>query len=459
MVLLITGSFIQEISCDDDGNTSTVNVTQNAIENGTTTTTVATTTIVILNSSTSTEEFPLLEDLVLTEEHFVKSENIDHDNDSGDVEKNTAKRTISSKFTGPIIVDDDVKLFTPVDELTRKQINVQIIEPENHNNGQFLKETVYVKQENSTVVSSKLTTTTTTERPSHRQNIFTQKTASSRYLAPIQAGLRLSNEGKSKQRNNDDDCDDETTEIVNVATEGKLKKVENIDIQKNTKIQRISYNQDEARKNLPFGTRFSSTTKSPCELASSPCSTTYKSYRPVSSTVRYKPINTTPLLPPRIYTTPSLLTTTSTVASIPSAVHSTTTIVPKPIYVHTVTEVPTVRFVERPVEKIVKQIVSVPSPPVEKIVPYEVEKLVVKEVKVPTNTVIEKHINHPPTVVEKLLPYPVHNVIHAKPIEVEKIVHKEVPVAYPVDRIIEKHVPYQVSLVWIELLLLEATEH
>lgn len=418
---------------DDSVKTVTTNITNAATVRETTPkadvkfTTAASEKVSV--STTTTESLPLLEDLVLAEERFIKNENAnnhnDEDDDDSESEKNTAKRTISSKFTGPIVVDDDVNLFTPADEYSKKQINVQIIEPEGHNNGQFLKETLFVKQENSTVVTSKTTTTSTTELPYRRKIAgVTQKSISSKFLAPIQAGLRLSNE--------DDDCDDKT-EKANVVVE-RGRKIQNIDIQQNTKIQKVSY-QDEPQQNLAFGTRFSSTTRTPCDQ-SLPCSTP-KYVQPAPTPPQARAFTPTPYLPPRkLVTTPVVTTPVPRITTYAPIHVAKTTVVPKPIYIHTQTQVPVERIVDRPVaipvDRIVKEYVNVP---VEKVVPVEVEKLVVKEVKVPVTQVVEKHIQHAPNFLERIVPYPVQTIVD-RPVEVEKVITKEIPIA--VDRIVEK---------------------
>lgn len=476
VALLITGCY----SADDNAKTIGVNITKtDAISNETVSTTLKLPSMSTTTTST-TESFPLLEDLVSAE----RANNADNDGSHDDDEKNTAKRTIDDKFSGPIVVNEEVNLFTPVDEFSRKQrINVQIIDPERHNNGQFLKQTVFQRQENSTVITSKTTTTSTTERPGRHKNIVVEQ----KFSAPIQV---------VKQRQSDEDCDDPPTKrpiVVSerpnrpiVVTERQNRLLENVDIQKKTEV----IYKDEPKPALVFGARVTSTVRpKPCDQ---PCSTP-RPYRP-SSTPRLKPFNTTPLPAPRIYTTPRVLTApvvstpivastprvlttpptliTSTVTPVPVpykpiAYTSTVTPIPykpiativpvteKPVYIHTHSEVPVVqkeyvqlppKIIDRPV--IHKEIVQSPPqvhvvekprvviqkefihlPPQEKIVPVEVEKLVVKEV--PINNVIEKHIEHPPQVLEKLVPYPVPS----KPIEVEKIVQ------VPVDRVVEKQVP------------------
>lgn len=470
-------------SADDNKNLITFNATTND----------TVTSATKLPVTTTVESFPLLEDLVSAEN---AAANNDDNDGNGNEEKNTAKRTISSRFTGPIVVDESDSLFTPSDEFSRKQrINVQIIEPESHNNGQFLKETLFVQQENSTVVSSKTTTTSTTERPGRRQNIIVEQ----KIFTPIQT-VRLPNDARQRQFPNDDDCDDPTDRANIVVTE-KNRIVEKVDIQRNTQIQKVTL-KDPPRPSLVYGERFPGTTRSPCDQSlpcstparpyrpappppttrapcdqSLPCSTSARPYRP-SSTPRLRPINTTPLITTRIPTTPRLITAPQV---FPSAIVTTprpvatpvalvTTPVPvrpappvvteRPVYIHTHSQVPVVqkeyvqlppKIIDRPVvqkefvqlppqvhvvekPRVVVQKELVQLPPQEKIIPVEVEKLVVQEV--PINNVIEKHIQHPPAIVEKLVPYPVAS----KPIEVERIVE------VPVDRVVEKTVPVRIGL-------------
>lgn len=468
-LLLVTGY----ISADDNTNQIALNKTVDAISNATAapvTTTTKLPTSTSASTTTTVEPLALLEDLISAEKSASET-----NDDEFDDEKNTAKRTISSRFTGPIVVNEEANLFAPNDDFARKQrINVQIIDPEFHNNGQFLKQTVFLKQENSTVVTSKTTTTPTTQRPARRKNIVVEQ----KYLAPIQAGLRLSNDARQRQLStDDDDCDDETERANVIVTERNNRILENVDIQQNTKVQKIIY-KDEPKQSFVFGARVASTTRPPCDQAL-PCSTprvAFLATRP-SPTPRLRPINTTPLPPPRIYTTPRIVSTprivTSTVVSAPRIVstpvavvtpapipiRTVTNVVPvvteKPVYIHTHSEVPVVqkeyvhlppKIIDRPViqkeyvqlppqvqvvekPKVVIQKEFVQLPPQDRIVPVEVEKLVVKEV--PINNVIEKHIQHPPQIFEKLVPYPVAS----KPIEVERIVQ------VPVDRVVEKHVP------------------
>lgn len=434
---------------------------------------------------------------------LVQQENENSANETHD-EKSTAKRTVNyhnQKFSAPIVVSDEGSgsdLFTAADDYSRKQINVQIIEPESHNNGQFLKETSYQRQENSTSI----TTTTSTERSINelRRSGNAQQSISNKFLAPIQAGLRLSND----ERKANEDCDDEVEEIDGVLARrvGDRKQNSYVEIQKNTKIKKITIENQPPKKGSIFGSRFSTTTKAPCDQAA-PCST----LRPpvvsptrlrqpqnlVVSTIRQpqnlvvstirQPHNlvvSTMRQPQNVVVTsarPAISSVSSSVSSVHS-VHSAsaavvttprthvvqqpvfvhthtevpverTRVVQQPVYVHTQTEVPVEKIVDRPVpypvEKVVNQLVKVPYP-------VEVEKLVVKEV--PVDRVVEKHINHAVAVdrpypvekvIEKLVhvPYVVEKIVD-RPVEVEKIVTQQVHI--PVDRVFEKIVDRPVEV-------------
>lgn len=379
-------------------------------------------------TSTTTEEsqLPDLVDLVSKESEIITNLT---DND----ERNTAKRTINygnHRFSSPIIVGDE-KLFIPNDEYTKKQINVQIIEP--HNNGQFLKETLFQSQQNNSVITT--ITSTTTELPKlPRIRTSTQKTISSKFSAPLNGGIRLIN----NLRKPDENCDDKngvkigipsTTAAAAIATATAINtgRREEIEIHRNTKISK-TITIESPQRNL-YQSRF--TTRKP--LCEQPCSTP-RPIIPITSHVRPATIAITSARPLPLITT-----------QIPQVIH-------QPVVVHTQTPVAVDRIVNRPVpypvEKIVKQLVKIP-------VPVEVEKLIVKEVKIPVDRVVEKHINHAvhvdrPYPVEKIVekvvqvPYEVQKFID-RPYEIQKVVTQQVQV--PVDRIVEKivdrPVPYE----------------
>lgn len=495
VLLFVTG----HITAADDNKKATIaaNVTKvdaitNTTESSINVTTLTTSTEKVLASTSTTIHplpLPLLDDLVLAEKSASKTNDDDGNNDDDDDDADqpnsengsTAKRTINSKFNGPIVVDEQVNLFTPNNDgfAQRQRINVQIIEPEPHNNGQFLKETVFVRQENNTVIMSTTTTSTTqrptTQRPTppaRRKNIVVEQ----KFLAPIQVGLRLSHD--ARQRQLDDDCDDDKTQRTHIVVTERNNNnnnriAENVDIQQNTKIQRVIY-KEEPKQTFVFGARVPSTTRSLCDQ-SLPCSTP-RVFVP-ASTPRLRPTALPRIVTSTVISPPRIVTSSVAVVSprppppspppvplfpvTPIPIKTVTKVIPvvteKPVYIHTHSEVPVIqkeyvqlppKIIEKPVihkeyvqlppqvqivekPKVVVQKEFVHLPPQEKIVPVEVEKLVVKEV--PINNVIEKHIEHPPTVVEKLVPYPVAS----RPIEVQKIVQ------VPYDRVVEK--PVQVS--------------
>lgn len=319
--------------------------------------------------------------------------------------RRTGNHRVPHKFNSPIIVNEE-QLFTPVDLSPRRQINVQIIEPESHNNGQFLKETTFVKEENSTVVSSTSTTTSTTTESSLGALVSSTQLLPAKFLAPIQAGLRLSNDAKQRL---DDDCDDTTTPVAIVENTSTRKEEQRtvVNVHKNVRVNKIVHLPG------PYGSRklVGPTTQKPCgKLAN--CDE--KIYLP----------------PPTI------------------PVQVETHVVQQPIYIHTQTEVPVEKIVEKPVPYPVEveKVVNVPyvvekivnhqkivDRPVSVPVPYEVERLVVKEVKIPVDRIVEKHI---PVEVERI----VEKIID-RPVEIEKPVPYPVEVERVVDRIVEKPVP------------------
>lgn len=405
--------------------------------------TPSSTTTTTTTTTTKPEEsmLPDLIDLVSKESEFVT-------NFTDSAERNI--RTINygnHKFSSPIIVGEE-KLFIPNDEFTKKQINVQIIEPEPHNNGQFLKETLYQTQQNNSVITT--ITSTTTEAPRlPRIRTSTQKTISSKFSAPLHGGLRLVND----LRKSGEDCDDENDKKLNIqattATIGAGRK-EEIEIHRNTKISKVVI---ESPQRNPYQGRFT-TRRPPCEQ---PCSTprpvigVTSNVRPASialTSARPLPLVTTPI--PQVVHQPVTQVVHQPVAHV---VHQPVAhVVHQPVVVHSQTPVPVEKIVNRPVpypvEKIVKQLVKIP-------VPVEVEKLVVKEVKVPVDRVIEKHVNHAipvdrPYPVEKVVekfvqvPYEVQKFID-RPVEIQKLVTQQVHV--PVDRVVEKFIdrPYPVE--------------
>lgn len=348
-------------------------------------------------------------------------------------------------------------LFTPaaeIDSTARKQINVQILEPESHNNGQFLKETTYVKEENSTIVSSTTTTTTTAATSPTTATAITSttilgpfstttlKSLSANLLPPMQAGLRLTNEAR---QNLDEDCSDAATSPVAIPRKEEQRTV--VSVHKNVRVNKV------LASPVPYGARklVGVPTKRPCE--SDKC---------VEQTTRgYLP----PSLPPSTTQQPPLLSS----PPVPVVPVVPVKVVHQPVIVHTRTEVPVEKIVPVEVEKLVVKEVRVPVDRVitvptivEKRVPVEkiVEKPVIVEKHVPVDRIVEKFIDRPITqivekfvdrpitqIVEKFVDRPITQIVEKivdRPVEVEKIVEKHVPVERVVA--IDRPVPIQVGV-------------
>uniref|UniRef100_A0A182J6K7 Uncharacterized protein n=1 Tax=Anopheles atroparvus TaxID=41427 RepID=A0A182J6K7_ANOAO len=321
-----------------------------------------------------------------------------------------------------------------------KQINVEILgESDDHNNGQFLKETTILaskppepcdedgkeygllisKQEVTTVKPVTVTRVrgSTAARlntrykavgpPSENQSSttpryhavgvgVTQKAVSSRYLSPIQAGLRLSNADKARPG---DDCEEGVTAAPKERTV--------VEVQKSLNIKNILIEQEKPNQRQ-FGAR-------------------------------------TKIIHQPVYVEKQV-----------------DRIVKQPVYVEKPVEriVKQPVYVEKPVDRIVKQPVYIEKP-VERIVqkPVLVEKPV--PVPIPVDRFVEKPVHHThyidrPFPVEKKVTVhvPVEKIIE-KPVQVEKIVTQEVQVPYPVthvvdrpvavEKIVEKPVPVEVA--------------
>ncbi|XP_058065619.1 uncharacterized protein LOC131215249 [Anopheles bellator] len=324
-------------------------------------------------------------------------------------------------FDKPIVVGDSEAQETGTGRSQRagpsvaidrsKHINVEILgESEDHNQGQFLKETTILaskpaepcdddgkeqgllitKQEVTTIkpvtvsrvrgsTAARLSTRYKAVPPPVENVPTTQKPVSSRYLAPIQAGLRLSNADKPHVLRGpvDVDCVDEPERERTV-----------VEVQKSVNVQNIVVGPERPGPN--FVRQFGARTK----------------------------------------------------------------IIQQPVYV------------EKPVERIVKQPVyvekPVPVPGPERIVekpvhhthyvdrPFPVEKKVT--VHVPVDRIVEKPVQVE-TIVTKDVPYPVTHLVD-RPVPVEKIVEKQVPVEvpryidrpYPVEKIVDRPYPVEVHV-------------
>ncbi|XP_050089771.1 uncharacterized protein LOC126573970 [Anopheles aquasalis] len=284
-----------------------------------------------------------------------------------------------------------------------KQINVEILgESEDHNHGQFLKETTILaskpaepcdedgkeqgvlitKQEVTTVkpvtvtrvrgsTAARLSTrykvtngvSSTTARYQQPTTVtVTEKPLSSRYTAPIQTAHRPVTGGKpSVVRPLVDDCVDT---VVPAPREHTI-----VEVQKSLNIKNILVGQQE---------------------------------QPVAANLRQY--------------------------------GARTKIIQQPVYV------------EKPVERIVKQPVYIEKP-VERIVHQPV--YVEKQVPVPVERIVEKPVHHThyvdrPVPVEKkvTIHVPVEKIVE-KPVHVEKVVTKEVKVPYPVAQLVDRPVPVE----------------
>uniref|UniRef100_A0A182W839 Uncharacterized protein n=1 Tax=Anopheles minimus TaxID=112268 RepID=A0A182W839_9DIPT len=416
----------------------------------------------------------------------------------------------NESFDQPIIVSDSDGAESsdiPSRQLNNnrsygKQINVEILgESEDHNHGQYLKETTILaskptepcdennkedgilitKQEVTTInpvtvtrvrgstaarLSQRYKGTPTSENPKvlvsttlrNTPTVVTvaPKPVSSRYLAPIQVGLRLSNADKSHAV---EDCQDGT----------KPKEQTVVEVQKSVNIKNILINQ-ETPNAQQFGTR-TKIIKQPVYVE-----------KPIERIVKQpvfieKPIDR--IIKQPVYVEKQIQQIVKQPVYIEKHVPvPVDRIVEKPVYhtryvdrpfpVEHQIHVPVEKIVEKPVpvEKIVTQKVNVPYPvthvidrpvPVEKIVetpvtvevpryidrPYPVEKIVDRPVpvEVPVEKIVEKIVDRPievERVVEKHVQVPV-------PVTVEKVVEKIVdrPVPYPVEKIVDR--PYAVE--------------
>lgn len=398
-------------------------------------------------------------------------------------EQHQQEEDLSDKFSSPIVVADAntigdkpaelVNIVPYVEYLPRKlkqrpdkQINVEIID---QNNGQFLKETTQYEvqnvdqkltdnivlpqkeaasrqflrnfqgnkvlspsPENAAIYSTTSSTTQTTSKSFAQEEItITQSPISNTFLAPIQAGLTLSNEVK----HTDDNLGyvQQQPLISHTAAEAVDGRRTIVEVQKSVNIKNVLITQEEEKPKQPvvFGARF---------IPRKPHVIHQNVYidRPYPVEVnKYieKPVR----------------------VEVPVPVDR---IVEKPVPY----AVPVERVVEKPVERIVEK--TVPGPVqkvvIEKIVekpihhthyqpyqvtkteripvPYIVEKIVERPVTV--EKIVEKYVDRP-VEVEKIVERPYKEVVEKfidrpYPVEVQKIVEKQVKVEVPVEKVVEK---------------------
>uniref|UniRef100_A0A182K174 Uncharacterized protein n=1 Tax=Anopheles christyi TaxID=43041 RepID=A0A182K174_9DIPT len=425
--------------------------------------------------------------------------------------QHTTNNVVLDSFNKPIVVTDsdaaessDIKSHRYNSNRSQaKQINVEILgESEDHNNGQYLKETIILaskpaepcdenskeqgilitKQEVTSIkpvtvtrfrgstaarLSTKYKSVHTTDKlkdivSTTEQSIpagvtVSQKPVSSRYLAPIQAGLRLSNSDKAHSI---EDCQDGNT---------PLKERTVVEVQKSVNIKNILINQ-ESPSTRQFGAR-TKIIQQPVYVEK-PIERIVKQpvfiEKPVERIVKQPIIvekQVERIVKQPVFIEKPVPVTIDRVVEKP--IHHTH-FVDRPIPVEHKVHVPVEKIIEKavPVEKIVTQEVKVPYPvaqiidrpvTVEKIVekpipvevpryidrPYAVEKIVDRPVavEVPVEKIVEKVVDRPVEVqhvVEKHVHVPV-------PVTVEKVVEKFIdrPVPYPVEKIIDR--PYPVE--------------
>lgn len=408
----------------------------------------------------------------------------------------------------------------------QKNINVQILDS---NNGQFLKETTSsiandangnyqpsseapsrqflrkfkgyklsksvgptaTERENSQVYTTTSSTSQTTTissfaASSSADDSTPRPVISNNFLAPIQAGLRLSNGDKHLE-----DCLDLGQE--NGAGAHKYESTNTnhrtlLEVQKSVNIKNILIDQEQnkpVQQQLVFGARFVPKQRQ-LQIVEKPVpypvevnqyidrpvevQTVVEKQVPVPVEIEkqvlipytvekvvHQPIHYTHYVDRPVQVTK----TVQQQVPVPYAVEKVVEkYIDRPYPVEKQVHVPYAveKIVEKPVEKIVEKIVDRPVPypvEVEKIVnrPYPVDRIVEKIVDRPVEVekIVEKHVN---------VPYPVTKIVEKivdRPVEVEKIVEKPVHVPYPVEvnkyidrpypveKIVEKHVPFAVE--------------
>lgn len=385
----------------------------------------------------------------------------------------------------------------------QKNINVQILDS---NNGQFLKETTSsigndanrdyqqsseapsrqflrkfkgyklsksaapspTERENSQVYTTTSSTSQTTTVSSFAASLSSDDSTSrpvisNNFLAPIQAGLRLSNGDKHLE-----DCLDlgqENGVGAHKHNSANTNQRTLVEVQKSVNIKNILIDQEQNQpvpQQLVFGARFVPKQRQ-LQITENhePYPVEVNKYidRPVQvETVYEKQVP----LPVEIEKQVLIPYTVEKIVHQP--IHHTH-YVDRPVQVtKTVQQQVAVPY---PVEKIVEKYIDRPYPVEKQVpVPYPVEKIVEK----PVEKIVEKIVDRPvpyPVEVEKIVnrPYPVERIVEKivdRPVEVEKIVEKQVNVPYPVTKFVEKivdrpvevekivekavHVPYPVEV-------------
>ncbi|XP_053687461.1 uncharacterized protein LOC128736965 [Sabethes cyaneus] len=340
-----------------------------------------------------------------------------------------------------------------------KQINVEIIrESDDHNRGQYLKETIFsaggqsttepceddlksvpvsIRHEVTTIrpislstkgrasTASRLSTrfrTTPGPQPSSTARYTPKQTVtpapvSNKYLTPVQPGLRLVN----LEHKNNDDCFDGILQPPKFESDKQTV----VEIQKSVNIKNILIDEEKPQqlKSREFGAR--------TKVISQPIFIEKPVEKVVTQNVYIeKPVD-------RIVQQPVIIEKA----------------VPQPVDRIVEKQVPVPYPVEKVVEKPVQTVVPVPYA-VEKQVPvhHYIDRPVTQHVTVPVpvDRIIEK-----PVPVEKIVtqqvpvPYPVTQIVEKivdRPVPVEKIVTKEVQIPYPVTKIVDRPYPVEVPV-------------
>lgn len=321
---------------------------------------------------------------------------------------------------------------SPTRDYLPSKVNVEIVD--DHNNGQFLKETTFIAAPPKT----------------DEEIAFSRPTVTTKYqtivnTTPIPIGLRL-----TPPKTNDEDCDD--------PPHFKGKTI--VEVQKS-----VSVTERRVANNPVRGpSRF--VTPPPTSKCLNDCSTPHTPIfipaRPQQIVVekpvvidrivdRPVPVHVEKIVN-RPYPVDRIVEKPVTIVKSVQVPVPVDRIVEKPVQVTKYVDrpYPVERIVEKPVPYPVERVVEklVPQPyPVEKQVPVTVERIVDR----PVDRIVEKFIDRPypvEKIVERPVEVPVTQIVEKivdRPVEVERIVEKEVPVPYPVE--VNKYIdrPYPVE--------------
>lgn len=275
-----------------------------------------------------------------------------------------------------------IKVALPTREYlpTKSEINVEIIE--DHNNGQFLKETVFVAAAAAAQPKQEL------EAPSRQfLKSFTGHTLSQDHSSsttpqvPIALGLRLA---PPKSTTSDENCDDHPVTALPLFQGQKTI----VEVQKSVSVgetRRVTHPHHPHPSYRSGASRF--VAHPPPSKCLTDCSTPSPIYLPIPA---QSPSTPSPSRQVIVQDRPVV-------------------VVDRPVEV----QVPVTKYVEKIVDR-----------------PVHVDRVVEKQVPVPYPVEVNKFIDRP---------YPVEKIVD-RPVEVERVVEKQVPVPYPVERIVDRPV-------------------